>query len=518
MSSIQTGEKTAIVSKVNESISVKPPRGITYGIELELVFAFHESELRNNPSPALSPDMEIAKDLSLSLRRTAAFTNIRDTPLHIYNSWGKRPKHDSFAVPAPYTTEPQQILFDHLTNNDLMARFDIRDTMTWGEKAHQDYKRWLITKDYTVCGVGSHNLPEWLPNIVNASNHPKRGQASWDSIGLEIVSPVMHTQRAENRREIEEVVQALQKPANGTGVFITNQCGFHVHVEAPTDLKVLKTLALLILVYEEEISRLHPPCRQPNHPCASNNLESNRQMLTTKHRSDNETTPVVGKADCSIKALRSQLGWKELVQCFDDYVPEDDDIDYNLSRFMNGPATGLEPLGARGRLVNFTALARHLMPSEAGRARTVEFRQARGTLDHNDIAHWVDFCTGLVQLAHALSGDESRFSARFEGWDDLFSSGPGKKKGIDVFDLMADMGPCSESIRYWVERVERYQNCEIGGPLDRTDLEDEVASLKRDGDWAGDEEDDFVLHDDYEEDSRCGKIDKRVFANKVAGA
>ena len=61
--------------------------------------------------------------------------------------------------------------------------------------------------------------------------------------------------------------RAVKGAGNDTyDAFITNQCGLHVHIEAAKNLRVLKELAVLLIVYEGAISRMHSPCRKPGQP------------------------------------------------------------------------------------------------------------------------------------------------------------------------------------------------------------------------------------------------------------
>jgi hypothetical protein len=54
------------------------------------------------------------------------------------------------------------------------------------------------------------------------------------------------------------------KPLVSNSLTSLAEYGLHVHVQAPETLDVLRELALLLLIYEEEISCLHPPCRRPH--------------------------------------------------------------------------------------------------------------------------------------------------------------------------------------------------------------------------------------------------------------
>lgn len=79
-----------------------------------------------------------------------------------------------------------------------------------------------------------------------------------------------------------------------TGTFVTNQCGLHVHVQAPRAddfehlergaaaklaIDVKKELATILIVYKDGIARLHPPCRRRAHASAEYQIQSNRLGL-----------------------------------------------------------------------------------------------------------------------------------------------------------------------------------------------------------------------------------------------
>jgi len=76
----------------SESEPLEPPRtlstnNLTYGVELEFVFAFHE-DLIKFPSDA---EYKIVKDLPYSTRELLRFSRVNpifSPPNKIYNSWG----------------------------------------------------------------------------------------------------------------------------------------------------------------------------------------------------------------------------------------------------------------------------------------------------------------------------------------------------------------------------------------------------------------------------------------------
>ena len=253
-------------------------------------------------------------------------------------------------------------------------------------------------------------------------------------------------------------------PSDLTGAFITNQCALHVHVGVPKNLRVLKELAVLIVVYESEISKLHPHCRRPEHPNARCAVESNRLRFLHQDKGD-ETRYTYGDLEVSNAALaRQPENFLASIRAQIDgcSTPQE------LALLMNWPAHGLgNELGNRARQVNFIAAAR---PPTA--PYTVEFRQARGTLDANDVQEWVEFCTGLVKVAQFYVDNPGRFPMKtFRGFRVGEDEDPVAER-FYIMDLMNDMGISEDDKEYWRVRMAKFAaRC---GPMDRVDYEKEV--------------------------------------------
>jgi hypothetical protein len=172
----------------------------------------------------------------------------------------------------PYVREPMDILNSKLGKACPDLEFAVRDTLYEKNKTKELYEKWLVTMDHTVCGVGSENIPSWLPDRV-----PSQDLKSWDSYGLEVVIPVFDTTSDQGKEEIARVLDIIKgREGDNTGAFIPNQCGFQVHVQAPKDFRVIQELAKIHLIYEEEIARLNAHSRRPGrHPAAKDSSESN---------------------------------------------------------------------------------------------------------------------------------------------------------------------------------------------------------------------------------------------------
>ncbi len=179
----------------------------------------------------------------------------------------------------PYSKEVHYVLERLLKEKCPSIDTRIEESKLINEKDNGKYEdnQWLIMHDYSVCGVVSKNIPTWLPRVVAAK------AADWDSYGVEDISPIFNTGSNQGYNEIAQVLGVLKgKPSDLIGAFIMNQCALHVHVGVPKDLRVLKELAVLIVIYESEISKLHPHCRRPEHPNARYAVESNHSFTKTK--------------------------------------------------------------------------------------------------------------------------------------------------------------------------------------------------------------------------------------------
>ncbi|KAH8591960.1 hypothetical protein B0O99DRAFT_597583 [Bisporella sp. PMI_857] len=280
-------------------------------------------------------------------------------------------------------------------------KFDVRSSMSLASITADQYKNWLPTVDHTVCGQGSTNIPDWLPKVA------KIEAENWDSYGLEAVSRIFSTDNDQGDAEIRTITNVLTgNSSRSYGSFITNQCGLHVHVQAPDDMNVLKELATVLLVYEHEISRPHPRSGRSPHPATIGLLASNRTGWLRPPGAGFETN--YPELDCSTTAFAKVYPIPLLHQSFS--------LRFNTKENLSKKMCGLKPSnqdipvyrhGTRNRLVNFTATCRAPDPTTGNAySSTIEFRQARGSLSPYDILKWIEFCIGLrppkyVQAAFA---------------------------------------------------------------------------------------------------------------------
>ncbi|TVY42778.1 hypothetical protein LSUB1_G001537 [Lachnellula subtilissima] len=395
--------------------TLEPPprlhtRPIHYGVELEFVFAFRQDASKLGYTDGVADT--IRKDLRL---------------------------------------EPQMIVKRKLAEKLPNLHTLVRGTLSREDRAltlSEGYKKWIITVDHTVCGRGA-DIGTWLPEKAIDPNE-------WDSYGIELASRILNSGEPADGDEIEAIIDVVKgTKISNHNAFVTNQCGLHVHIEAPKDLNVSKELALLLIVYEEEISKLHPPCRRHGHPATVRSLNSNRLGFLY----DEDTlTRHLSKIDCSTHILRQSeseilRGAKnkfveirqEIYSCQDAFA---------LSRLMCWPAenrSGHEH-GDRNRF-------------------TIEFRQARGTLVAEEIHHWVDFCVALVRLAESHAQNPGQFPIdSFQSYSK--DGGATVLSPVNINRLIDSMGFGEEAREFWRHKISRYALYEKGDEDDRTDNED----------------------------------------------
>ncbi|PBP28045.1 hypothetical protein BUE80_DR000881 [Diplocarpon rosae] len=500
---------------------------VRYGIELECVFVFHEDQIM--PGRFNGEPIETIKSLDYKQRSERRFSRCdpRFANDRIYNSWGRfcEAKIDNQNL-NPYTSEPLLIARDVLRRKVKALSSDLRNprvmgTMTPADKRAIDWDsgRWILTPDASVCGVGSENITKWLPNKVLA---PGQTWDSFDSYGIEIVSPILNANEVNDKIRVRDIVDAIKgSDTEKNAAFVTNQCGLHVHVEAPTpsDFRknpdpeaeavdetieekkvreaaeeaeaekladdVKKELAMILIVYEDEIARLHPPCRRPGHLNAAFSFSSNRLGLinegldnfpgrlcgagvdTSMAACMNLTEPVGGVTgvDCSHRAVSQVASIPDIRAAMERATVE------QMVELLNWPAVSRfnekpnRENGDKDRQVNLTYMIR-----SGNSPKTIEFRQAKSSLDFEDISRWVDFCVGLVRLARLYVEDRSRFPV--QNWNDtLLADGTIQCNKIDVFDLIRDMDLGQTATEYWERRVEKYMLGKPGDENDRLDHE-----------------------------------------------
>lgn len=417
----------ARIATIRMASTRKTTLPLTFGIELEAIFAFHERRLQNHLERH-HPDTNIVKDISAQFWRSDKYTSwtLQDADKNP-TTQGPIDEHcDERSRLRDYHDEPLQLARDVICqatgSQNTRVHYDANYTK------QTDYSAWSISNDSSLNGLTKLAMIEAfndrIPTLDAANN--------WDSWGVELISPP-YADPAHARSEISTMLSSLRgTPSSDHGATVSTICGMHVHVGLPDNkpfaITTLQHLAYLLVVYEEEISQLHEPQRQQ----AEVEILSNRENFFF----DGCAEPV------ERLVINPETGERKRKKFVPIFKPLDE-IRALLFETVDAAGVPLERLlGFIGRhrahLVNFSGLVKENRPN------TIEFRQHAGTLDPRDVFWWVQFCTGLVQLAHqyAITGDECPVS----DWEDR----------IDIEDLFEAIGLPDEGREFFRERREVY--------------------------------------------------------------
>lgn len=383
---------------------------LTFGIEIEFILAFDEPMLQQQLDRA-GDTSRIVKDLTEEQRiklRTCGSTYAHTR--RKYMGWALtsevEPPSAGRPIPRidPYMDAHMEFGFrayadeiSYVAQSLLPGPPDVQSIRKDGKRVY--FSNWHVSDDASLVGVDKPTLIEKLGGRVTDIDN-------WDSHGVELVSrPLPAT--STSFEEIQQYLERLRGTASSRyGSMITPHCALHVHVgfadPAPGQsrttfgLPTLQHLAYILVMYEAQISRMHPPHRRAGSDaamkdCITNLDEFDEASLNASFKAfDWDHTEANGEpeADTNLEA-----------------PPPDIPISYGLSRrliFTSEMTTAklvkLMCGTLKDHIVNFTYLLR---PAQA--ARTLEFRQHEGTLDAEAIRWWVNFVLGLVKLADQMA-------------------------------------------------------------------------------------------------------------------
>ncbi|KAL2037146.1 hypothetical protein N7G274_010142 [Stereocaulon virgatum] len=402
---------------------------VTFGVEFEAIFAFHESLLQRRletttiTATANDDIPKIIKDIPDATRRAMRQTQ--------YDYSMTRPSYMGWGLTTPSTYEPgtdmQEILYSqfkefgyrgyggeplYIAKTILPDGVAIHDSF---ETKFTDFEKWHITQDRTLVGVSKADLAK-QSDLANRTITTEELE-NWDTHGIELVSRVL-PYTPSSFDEITTHLSLLRGTSDSKHLaFPTTHCGFHVHIglPPPVDLEpgtapptftlpTLQHLAYLLVIYEKAISKLHPEHRREGSTAALVDLQTNLDSFIEEPSYDDvdDDIDLDGKWDgdwdsslppsplatlptttttittneeplISLRTARAKI-----------FAPNQTIA--SLAKLMSGTS--------RGRIVNWLYVAR-----TNGLARTLEFRQHAGTLDPVAVEWWVGVCVGLVRLA-----------------------------------------------------------------------------------------------------------------------
>lgn len=382
---------------------------LAFGIEVEFILAFEESMLQEQLDRA-GDASRIVKDLTEEHRtklRTGGTAYARTR--RQYKGWALtsevEPPSAGRPTPQidPYAEAHREFGFrayadeiSYIAQSLLPGPPDVQSIRKDGKRV--DFSRWYISDDPSLLGVDK-------PTIIANFGSQVTDVDKWDSHGVELVSRPLPATSA-SFDEIKQYLDPLKGTASSRhGAMTTSHCALHVHVGFPDPapgqprttfgLAMLQHLAYLLVMYEAQISQMHPPSRRAGSDaamkdCITNLDEFAEASVNASYQDFNE----------GYFEANGELGdYNELEEPF--VTPVSCEISRRLIFASDMTTAKLVKLMCgtlKDHIVNFTYLLR---PAQA--ARTLEFRQHEGTLDPEAIRWWVNFVLGLVKLADQMA-------------------------------------------------------------------------------------------------------------------
>lgn len=420
--------------------------------ELETILAFKANRLQSFLDKH-RPDTVIIKDISTSEEPSLRQKHYQHLK---YTSWGLSDALENLSTVTSsvqhkktglqcraYTDEPLHLARELVAEACGREAVSVHYSDTYSRPV--EYKEWTISGDPSLTGISKSEVVQVLADRIGSIQEAEE----WDSWGVELVSPP-YTDVERAQTDTAAIVSAIRGSAgNDFGAVSSKHCGLHIHVGqpdgCPLPLKTLQNLAYLVVVYEEEIDKLHEPQRRQ----AETEITTNRENFYAEC------------ADPVERLVYNPESQTRQVKKFEPIYKALSEIRGAIFDTVNNaadPILRLIPLMGRhkGRKVNFSAL------SQLGRPSTVEFRQHAGTLDTKAVYWWAQFCTSLVRLADRYARTEGECPVR--DWDDricvenLFEEMGFAQEGRDFFrarmETFAGLEDIPEPVGYWREYEE----------------------------------------------------------------
>lgn len=239
--------------------------------------------------------------------------------------------------------------------------------------------------------------------------------------GVEIVTPIMRL------GSYEHLVRGMLEAVSSCPleISLTPACGLHVHVGRRGKFSAdhLRRIAKAIVLFENEMDKFHPPWRQYSNMYT----KSNRDMAHgfRKIAADLEASPENSQL---VEVLDGLTKTNEVVTAMNGPAEIDKNFKYNFQSFAN--------------------------------YGTVEFRQARATLDVPWVLAWIKIVAAFVEAA--IYTEDEVFDQMAEDLDDVYDVKPCQFLGArtemlkdflaledpQVFDAALWAGDENETTRY----------------------------------------------------------------------
>lgn len=446
----------------------------TFGIEFELIFAFHENLLETILSE-YNIEADIVKTLEYDQHQQllGEYGNLF-TSNHSHNfgrqypSWGLQvPVTDAILATnhyrqkyptslsedvalRRYVMEPLLIAKRCLDNKKLPCNVvgwpqshgsdPVEDYPDQAEdilirNSHLDYTKWTLTNDDTLIGA----LKSQVESHLSTQGVSQEPSPHWDSHGIELITPIFTlSKKDEALEQIEKYLAALGD--SQSTILPSVWASTHVHIgfdyKASRDIStpLFQHLAYILLLHEDLISKCFPRSRSGitthvseviSEPIGQSELED-EAAREDQYVLDMEATYTgIDNVESNLEYFCDQTGVDlnnspQQGQAIEDHIFQDQGSIFGLIRQLQksdphqNAESEYDAPRFRGYIYNFAnlwAFAEN-MPSTKPIKPTVEFRQHDCTTEPGVGKHWIIFLEALVRVADEKSSQTTKYNSK----------------------------------------------------------------------------------------------------------
>lgn len=274
-------------------------------------------------------------------------------------------------------------------------------------------KIWDLTFDTSVREDDSDRVAQFLQDKKNTAQ-VELEKKDWSVYGHELVSRVLSApstvtnfeefKSSDSMQEVKRYLTAIHGTSTDPyGGFTNETCGLHMHVARVSNedecnvmlpLPVLQHLAYILVQYEDLISSLHPVERRGVSDDASKYVSSNLMGIRRSAHVCSQHSHI-DLANAQQKIFAMNMTSKRLAKLMTATVSEGSGPEQVVCEALRRETDPQSIKNTRYKFVNF---ARLIKPG-CGCGTTIEFRQAPGSVDFDEIAHCAHLVLSLIKAA-----------------------------------------------------------------------------------------------------------------------
>ncbi len=455
-----------------------------FGVELEMLFAFHEDRLIPVLKRRGLTKQHIVKQLSsrtrsnIGIKTIPGFANPQSRPSH--RGWALRIdendrddwKHQRSDIVEDYragrTTkyrtywaEALEIVRNIVDEHALNVEVEL--------STHPDdptYKDWKVSNDCSLVPLSKEQKMHYFGDRIAA------GQSDdWDTTGIEVVSVPLQPDNAISFHEIDQYLTALRGNNNSNyGITTSKYAGLHVHIgfgkpepKDPASLLLrMQHLAYMLVQFEPLLVRFFPPYRdggRPGNIICENDTRSNLAGIL---RWETET---YGRANPTLQDIATTIFKTTSIAALRVRMHHDKKHKGYQVNFRNIEFASIQPWNKK---------------------RTVEFRLHESTIDAHEIEMWVRFCLAFCRTAERQAANSTDWNGEkiTESTSSTTEYSKYEKRNLDdvvtTTDLFDLLQLDDELRKYWQARWDKYHDDqhmelptpELRGPFSPSSSED----------------------------------------------